>query len=245
VIEYAHVQAELLSAAEIVDVVASKPIAYLPLGAYEFHGPHLPIGLDGLNAHGVCRVAAARSGGVVLPPLFYGTGGGHAEYPWTIMVATEEPIRTLLNTTLGRLQDFGVQLAVLFSGHFAEEQLEMIERIEVEWNNAGNSMRVIARAVNMPLGEGLPAPDHAGVFESTLLSNFAPELVHIERLPSIDKAPSIDPGGDESGPHRHDPSHPLWGVFGADPRRPDSAQNLRLLDALVCRLVADVNGSFL
>ncbi|WAH96217.1 creatininase family protein [Arthrobacter sp. MMS18-M83] len=240
-IQYPHVQAELLSAAELEHAVGSKPIAYVPLGAYEFHGPHLPMGLDALNAHGVCRVAAARSGGIVLPPLYYGTGGGHMEYPWTIMIAEQEPIRTLLNTTLGRLQDFGVRLAVLFSGHFADEQLEMIERLEAEWNDAGNAMRVIARAVNMPLGAGLPVPDHAGVFESSLLSNFAPELVHIDRLPSIEDAPSADPGGDESGPHRHEPQHPLRGVFGADPRRLDPAQNLRLLDALVSRLVADVN----
>lgn len=240
-IEYAHVQAELLSAAELAHAVANKPIAYVPLGAYEFHGPHLPIGLDALNAHGVCRVAAAQSGGIVLPPLYYGTGGGHREYPWTIMIDTEQPIRTLLNTTLERLQDFGVRLAVLFSGHFADEQLEMINRIEAEWNDAGNAMRVIARAVNMPLDTALPAPDHAGVFESALLSNFAPELVRIDRLPSIEEAPSTDPGGDESGPHRHDPQHPLWGVFGADPRRLDPAQNLRLLDALVSRLLADAN----
>lgn len=243
-IEYAHVQAELLSAAELAHTVARQPIAYVPLGAYEFHGPHLPMGLDALNAHGVCRVAAARSGGIVLPPLFYGTGGGHREYPWTIMMASPEPILSLLNTTLARLQDFGVRLVVLFSGHFADEQLDMIQRIEEEWNEAGSTMRVIARAVNIPLGPGLPVPDHAGVFESALLSNFAPELVHIDRLPPIEEAPSPDPGGDESGPHRHDPQHPLWGVFGADPRRLDSGQNLRLLDALVNSIVADVNKAF-
>ena len=47
------------------------PLAYLPLGILEWHGPHNPVGLDGVKAHAICRRVAERSGGVVFPTLYY------------------------------------------------------------------------------------------------------------------------------------------------------------------------------
>ena len=43
------------------------PIAWIPLGALEFHADHLPNGTDGLTGHGLLVAAAERIGGVVLP----------------------------------------------------------------------------------------------------------------------------------------------------------------------------------
>lgn len=65
---------------------------HVPLGALEFHGPHLPIGLDGLTAHGICIQGSRGRGGVVLPTIYQGTGGEHSRYPWTIMMPTGDAI---------------------------------------------------------------------------------------------------------------------------------------------------------
>src|SRR5690606_18487082 len=80
-----EVRAELLSPEELDGRIAASPIAYLPLGTLEFHGPHLPIGLDAFTGHAVCVDAARRSGGIVLPSVYQGFGGGHGHYPWTMM----------------------------------------------------------------------------------------------------------------------------------------------------------------
>jgi creatinine amidohydrolase len=102
-------------------------------------------------------------------------------------------------------------------------------------------MQVMALAVNM--AEHSPiAPDHAGVFETTLLSALWPERVHIERLPPLEQVPSPDPGNDDRGPQRHDPHHPLYGVFGPDPRTFDPLHAQRLLDVLVSWLVEQTNA---
>jgi creatinine amidohydrolase len=61
-------------------------------------------------------------------------------------------------------------------------------------------------------------------------------------LPSQTQHPSIDPGGDPAGAHRHDPTHPLWGVFGPDPRDLDTAKAVRLSEAMttwLTQLAAD------
>jgi creatinine amidohydrolase len=69
-----------------------------------------------------------------------------------------------------------------------------------------------------------------------------PGLVHVDRLPSQRQHPSIDPSGDPAGAHRHDPSHPLWGVFGPDPRDLDAANAVQLSEAMtawLARLAAE------
>lgn len=226
------VSLELLLPSEIRAALARRSVVYVPLGTYEWHGEHLPIGLDALTAHGLCIHAALRDGGLVCPPLYYGTGGGHGDYPWTIMAEAAE-IAPLIERTLSRLQEFGVETVVLMSGHFAGEQIAMIKRFE----RTDGSMRVKALAVSTVPGL---APDHAAIFETTLLAALWPDRVRISLLPPLASVPSIDPGGNEMGPQRHDSSHPLYGIFGPDPRRFDPAAAPALLEAMVDWLVREV-----
>ena len=173
---------------ELRAIVANRPVVYVPLGTYEWHGEHLPVGLDALTAHGVCLRAAARDGGVVLPPLYYGTGGGHSAYPWTVMMQTDAEISALVSHTLGRLQEFGFRLAVLFSGHFAPTQLEMIGRLAADWNAAEGPMQILSIGVNQIEGLAL-APDHAALFETTLLAELHPDRVAVDLLPPMTGGP--------------------------------------------------------
>jgi len=78
------VQFEEMFPWEFAQALASTPIAYLPLGVLEWHGEHNAVGLDALKAHAVCVGAAQRSGGIVLPPIYWSTderedlpGGGY------------------------------------------------------------------------------------------------------------------------------------------------------------------------
>lgn len=233
-----EVRLELLLPAEIRAALAQRSVVYVPLGTYEWHGEHLPIGLDGLTAHGICLAAAQRDGGLVCPPLYYGTGGGHGAYPWTVMVEVEE-LLPLLRATIVRLGAFGVRTIVLVSGHFAGEQVEMIQSLAAEATAEG-TVRVVALAVNMARLE--LAPDHAALFETTLLGALWPDRVQIGRLPPLATVPSIDPDGQTMGPQRHDPSHPLYGIFGPDPRHYDPSRSAPLLEAMVAWVIARVRG---
>ena len=240
-IDFAAVRAELLAPHEIDSRLAERSLVYVPVGSLEYHQEHLPIGLDALNAHGVCLAAAEAHGGVVLPPLFYGTGGGHMGYTWTIMAEDATAIRLLLELTLKRLEQQGVEMAVIFTGHFADEQLELMQRVAADWNLSGLKLKAIFASVNMPLPKHLPAPDHAGIFETTLLSNFWPETIHLEQLPPLDEHPRDDPDDNQYGLHRHNVGNPLRGIFGADPRGIDMSDRQDLLVALVTELAKLTN----
>ena len=225
---------ELLRPHEIRAAVDACPVVYLPLGTIEWHCEHLPVGLDALTAHGVCLRAAAAYGGLVYPPLHYGTGGDHGRYPWTVMMASSEEIRSQLNHTLARLQDFGVRVAVLFTGHFADEQIDMVEQIADAWNVSGQPLKAVAAAVNKTANAPIE-PDHAGVFETTLLYALLPERVDLSRLPPKHEHDAPD---DAWSSARHEHDHPLWGVVGPDPRDFDPRAAAHLLDAVVSSLVA-------
>jgi creatinine amidohydrolase len=86
----------LLRPAEIAARLSERSVVYLPLGTLEFHAQHLPIGLDALNAEGICLRAATEGGGLVHPTLYYGTGGSHAAFPWSIIMPAGAEIEALL-----------------------------------------------------------------------------------------------------------------------------------------------------
>jgi creatinine amidohydrolase len=230
-----------LSPEQIEARLSDAPVAYLPLGTLEYHGPHLPVGLDALTAHGICLRAARLAGGIVLPAFHQGVGGEHAAYPWTIMSDQPDAIEALLGETLARLCDLGVQRAVILSGHFAAEQRDLVARVEQRWNATGAAMSVVARTLAQA-PEPPVRPDHAGRFESLLLHALDPDLVHVELLPDATSSPAPR-GEDPYDAARHDPGHPLHGIFGADPRDLDVESAAPLLDHLV-RWTASLAGSW-
>jgi creatinine amidohydrolase len=243
----ARVQIEQLRPGEIRAALATCPVVYMPLGTYEYHQEHLPIGLDSLTAQGLCLSAARVHGGLVCPPLYYGTGGDHGEMPFTIMMPGRSEIEGLLKQSLARFEAFGVKLLVLFSGHFAPQQIEMIQGLAEAWNarevaSEGAAMRVLALAMNM--GTGIPMkPDHAGLFETTLLAAYWPDRVDIAALPRIVPGEDIDAGRSPYGRQRLDPAHPLWSIFGADPRPYDPADREPLATAMRDWLVGQVEAA--
>ncbi|GAA1535043.1 creatinine amidohydrolase [Microbacterium ginsengiterrae] len=228
--------AERLTPAQIEERLDHASVAYLPLGSLEFHGPHLPIGLDALTAHGICLAAAEQYGGIVLPPYYQAVGGEHTVYPWTLMSGAPDAIETLLGETLSRLSALGVRRAVLFSGHFADEQRDLVTRVAGSWNARDATMHAVARTLGQA-PEPPVAPDHAGRFESLVLHALHPELVDVTTLPDARTHPA-PAGEDPYGPDRHRPDHPLHGIFGADPRDLD----IDTADPLFTHLVSWVAG---
>jgi creatinine amidohydrolase len=222
---------ERLSPQQIEARLEHASVAYLPLGSLEFHGPHLPIGLDALTAYGICLAAAERGGGVVLPAFYQAIGGEHSRYPWTLMSREAAPIETLLHETLERLDELGVRRFVILSGHFADEQRDLVERVASAWNATDARSHAIARTLGQAPDPPV-APDHAGRFESLLLQALSPDLVDVRRLPDPDAFP-VPTGEDPFGADRHRADHPLHGVFGPDPRRLDPGDAAPLLEYFV------------
>src|SRR3989454_12630946 len=70
------VQYELMRPPEIVRERSRLPLVFIPIGPIEWHGPHLPMGMDGLHAHMGAVDGAQQVGGGVLPTYYIGSEAG-------------------------------------------------------------------------------------------------------------------------------------------------------------------------
>jgi creatinine amidohydrolase len=225
--------------------LAEAPIAYVPLGTFEHHGWHLPIGFDGIKAHALCWRAAQETGGVVLPTLYYGTGGGHVGYKWTVILS-EALVRPLLEATVDHLACFGFHAIVLLTGHYAGEQVSLVRAVAAE--AAGRHPAVTFIGLTEPdittpqPGDRSPG-DHAAKYETSIALALAPEWVRLSSL-----SPGRDPSQvtTEVTPRQEglqwDPTHPLYAIWGEDPRSAASVElGTVLVEEITRRLVEQVN----
>lgn len=229
-------QLERLHPDQIYAALDDESIIYIPLGAIEWHGLHLPIGLDSMTSHGLCLRVADLCGGLVMPPLYYGMTGSIGHHPWTILLEKEDTFRSILSDTLHRLEAFGVELAVVFTGHFGRRQLAALEALKEEWSSQEHTMNLLVESMNACPQAKLKG-DHGAIFETSLLAKLEPELVSLEKLPDLDENPANDPDGDSWGDHRRDPDDVLFGILGDDPRHYDADQAEELLSTLTNWLV--------
>ena len=103
-------------------IVQDRAPVFLPVGALEQHGPHLPLGTDALLSAAMAAQAAAAVGGIVAPALSYGyksqikCGGGQHFCGTTSLDAA-----TLIGQVRDTVREFhrhGVQRLVVVNGHY-------------------------------------------------------------------------------------------------------------------------------
>jgi creatinine amidohydrolase len=239
-----HGRMELMAPDELEQVLAQAPVAFVPLGTYEHHGWHLPIGLDGIKAHKLCQRVAQRTGGAVLPTFFYGTGGGHVGYKWTLMLP-EEQIAPLIAATLDHLAQQGFQVVVLLTGHYPHEQVNMVHRLAKEAQSRHSGVRFIGLTepeVTTPEPGDAYGGDHAAKYETSLALALEPAWVQLDRLTPGRAAEQVTlPDTPRKDASTHDPIHPLYAIHGQDPRQKASQElGEKLVQEIVTRLAEKV-----
>lgn len=213
-----EVRLDRMRPAEIEAALDRAPIAWIPLGALEFHAPHLPNGTDGLTGHGLLVRAAERLGGVVLPWSYLTLGT--LALPWSFRY---DPalVAEALRQTLRQLPAHGVRLAVVHTGHGPLDLNHLIKRVcaEVAAELDGfQAMGLCYLELNAALGTGLDTVwpvtvDHGSTMETSWVAALAPDLVATDRLPD-------------------DPAAAIVGVYGPNPRfTVDAATGAAQIDA--------------
>lgn len=185
-----EVRLERLRPAQVDAALTRASVAWVPLGALEFHAPHLPIGTDGFTAHGLLTRAAERIGGIVLPWSYLTLGT--LRFPWSLRFE-RALVEGALRDTLLQLADDGVRVLVVHTGHAPLDLIHLVKRVcaEVEAARASAGVRAYGLCyleLNAALGTGLGsdwpvAVDHASTMETSWLQALEPSLVDVTTLP--------------------------------------------------------------
>jgi creatinine amidohydrolase len=199
-----EVRLDWLRPAGIEAAMKRAPIAWVPLGALEYHADHLPNGTDGITGQGLLERAARRAGGVVLPWSYLTIGT--LALPWSFRY---DPalVAEALRQTLRQLPGYGARVAVVHTGHAPLDLDHLVKRICAEVEREGIGLRAMGLTyleLNAALGTGLGtdwpvAVDHAATMETSWIAALAPELVATDVLPD-------------------DPAATIVGVYGPNPR---------------------------
>lgn len=152
--------------------------AILPVGATEFHGPHLPYGTDTIGAE-VLAEAIARDLGrtLVLPALSYGVSHHHMAWPWTLSIRPDTMI-AVVQDIAESLIAHGIQKLLILTAHdgnpgpaeaaarILSQEHDMSVALFSGWQ--GKSSKLLAPDWDIDL-------DHAGQSELSLVLYAAPE----------------------------------------------------------------------
>jgi creatinine amidohydrolase len=194
------INSELMSWTEYRDRIASGAIVFLPVGAHEQHGPHLPMATDAIFARSMAMRVAEALNGIVLPVLSYGyksqsRSGGGQTFPGTISLDGHTLTTSVLDI-LRELSRHGVTKCVVVNDHYENQWFitEGIELAQREFNQLNQRMKVVRteywdftpQSVYDQIFEGdFPGVDleHAALIETSMMLFIHPELVRQDKIP--------------------------------------------------------------
>lgn len=214
-----EVRIERMRPDQLDEACQNKPVAYFPLGSLEFHGRHLPVGVDALKAHDLACRAAHRFGGLVVPPLYHGQGGEHGEFLWTWMTDMETMVSLVLSTVRG-LERNGIKLIVLLCGHYPN--ISVGEAVIEQFKQSGGTANVVV----MRDYEGFSYPesplqgDHASKCETSFMLATLESSVDLTALAEnregkpLSDFPLPESSMEGGWWFEKDPAHPWFGLAG-------------------------------
>jgi creatinine amidohydrolase len=187
------------------------PVAWLPIGTLEWHGRHLPLGVDGIQAEGLCLRGAREIGGVLFPTSYY---GDHRGLIVETLAAPGAWGEVTFDHRVECCEELGISVAGVVNNalrdheRVEEEHIELLER--AYWMaRAYGFTRIVALAGHGPneppaqiaaerfhakqsacqvicaqefFVEDANTFGHAGVNETSLMAYFVPDRVGLDRL---------------------------------------------------------------
>ncbi|KPH06832.1 creatininase family protein [Rhizobium acidisoli] len=161
-----------------------RPIAVLPLGAHEQHGPHLPFETDTLIAEGIAgRLKAVLSAGLpvtFLPAESVGYSIEHMDVEGTKTLAFDEAVDRWLSIA-ERLAEQDIRKLVMLNAHGGNSPLMTIVATEARIRFA--MLAVATSWTRFGLPDGVIAPEekaigiHGGDIETSVMLALHPDKV--------------------------------------------------------------------
>ena len=166
------------------------PLVFVPIGPLEYHGPHLPVGMDAISATQCALEASRRLGkGVVHPTLYWGTERERPDWmleslgfersdwiigmdfptaTWKSHYYQEHLFAQMVANAVEMLIAGGYKVIVLVNGHGAWNQLETLDRLAKHYSHTTDTLVVWRLAFTLDVSEKNLA-GHADLFETSMM----------------------------------------------------------------------------
>jgi creatinine amidohydrolase len=185
---------------EVDEAMKDRPVALLPVGATEAHGPHLPVCVDTVIATEMARRGAAklREQGVpalILPPVPFTVADFGVDFAGTLSIPPETSVVLLRDVCLAATRKF--RAVALVNVHLEARHVESLKAAVEAAKKAGASVcwvDITKKRWSETLGEAFQAGDHAGAFETSLMMAAAPEMVRERERISLPPMDGLAPG---------------------------------------------------
>jgi creatinine amidohydrolase len=213
---------------QLEEAIKESPVAWVPMGALEWHSYHLPLGMDGIKAEALIKKAADKFGGVLFPCRYWGSNTT-MKFPYTHRIPTKGQLR-FIKSTIKILYNMGFKVIILLSGHYPNNLVSWLKKASLGFMDKHPDAYVFGAPEYVLLGDKGYFGDHAAMWETDLLMALYPDLVDLkelpENLPYAERIRSL-------------------GIMGKDPRIHSSKEKgQELVNTYVDRLVELVQKSW-
>lgn len=236
-----------LTTVEAAEAVTASPVVLIPAGAFEQHGPGMPLATDLLRAdHVVEQVAAAVGDRVVIgPPVPVGVSPHHLAFAGTVTLSTTT-FAAVIRDYVDSLHRHGWRKVLVVTGHggnnatltaVGQDLLTTHPELQFAWTPVTPLAATVVSGMDVSEVHG-----HGGEAETAQMLHIAPELVHRDRLePGTTALAELDPVARLSRRDGH-PSLTIRydrlsrsGILG-DPRTATAAAGSSIVDMVVARI---------
>ena len=179
---------EELTAPDFIQAVEkSGKTCILPIGVFEKHGPHLPLGTDLFTAREFA-IRAAEKEYIVVYPWYYFSQINEAKHQPGTIAYSPELIWKILQETLNELARNGFDKIIIVNGHggnnaflnfFGMAQLSERRSYSLYWFRPTDDPEIAKKVEELTQHD--PYNAHAGNEESSVEKAITPDLVHLER----------------------------------------------------------------
>jgi creatinine amidohydrolase len=185
-----EIRFELLRPGQLIEERKRCPLIFIPVAPLEYHGPHLPLGTDPINATFCALETCTRIGkGVVLPAIYFGTE--RERPPWMVeslgfkstdwVVGMDFPtalwkshyyqehiFALVLASKIEMLINHDYKVIVIVNGHGAVNQLETVDRLSKHYSHASDCLVVWSLSFPDEVTKDSLA-GHADLYETSLM----------------------------------------------------------------------------
>lgn len=163
----------------------------VPIGSTEQHGPHLPVGVDTMTAIAVSEDAAAATGAVLAPPIWYGWSPQHMGFPGTVTVRAETLIAVAEDVATSLIYH-GFRRVIFVNGH----RIANVPPLSIAATRVRELTGAVVTVADLgyvaqpeyaqAVANGSGGIAHADGYETGHMRYLDPDLVAKDRIPDAD-----------------------------------------------------------